>query len=224
MACRMDFTELRPEDLDLAASLAARAFVDSPPYRYACSDRIDAAHRERFLHFLFLGNFALGARHGCFHCAYTGDEASGDRELVCFLMLVPEGSGPRNPSLCDILRMGILGSTVRFGLRPTLALVRITMWVEQLEEEVLQGRPVVRLEAMTVPPLRQGCGIGSRALRHALSELDAQGLDVFLATQDERNVRFYRRLGFDVLREAEYEPGGFTTWFMLRAPGPAAEL
>ena len=50
-------------------------------------------------------------------------------------------------------------------------------------------------------PSRQGQGIGTRALTAALKETDELGVPVFLCTQEERNVTFYRRLGFRPMRE-----------------------
>jgi len=50
----------------------------------------------------------------------------------------------------------------------------------------------------------------------ALRESDAVGVPVMLNTQEERNVRFYGRLGFEVVREDEI--AGHTSWSMVRQP------
>ena len=57
----------------------------------------------------------------------------------------------------------------------------------------------------------------------ALQEMDALGLAVFLTTQEERNVTFYRRLGFAVIAD-EICPIGATyrCWMMLREPNASA--
>ena len=46
---------------------------------------------------------------------------------------------------------------------------------------------------------------------------DAKGLPVVLTTQEARNVRFYRRLGFEVALEEEFPPG-ITNTIMVREP------
>ena len=46
---------------------------------------------------------------------------------------------------------------------------------------------------------------------------DAKGLPVVLTTQEARNVRFYRRLGFEAALEEEFPPG-ITNTIMVREP------
>ena len=55
--------------------------------------------------------------------------------------------------------------------------------------------------------------------------MDALGLAVFLATQEERNLTFYRRLGFAVIAD-EICPIGATyrCWMMLRESNASAKL
>mmetsp|Transcript_907 Transcript_907/g.2193 ORF Transcript_907/g.2193 Transcript_907/m.2193 type:complete len:270 (-) Transcript_907:175-984(-) len=216
VAAQLDVTELARDDLDAAALMAARAFADSPPFRFACAGHSDAT-REGFLRFLFSANFAAGLREpGTCHAVYVTDGAR--QELACFFMLLPLGGASPMAILCELFRSGIVGSTLRYGLSPTMALIRFTAWAEEVEQDILKGRAVLRLEAMTVLSSLQGQGIGSHALRTALEKVDAQGQEVLLTTQQERNVTFYQRLGFDVVREAVYEPAGFRSWFMLRTP------
>ncbi|MGW5384523.1 hypothetical protein [Nocardia sp. NPDC003963] len=45
------------------------------------------------------------------------------------------------------------------------------------------------------------------------------GVRAFLETSAERNLRFYRRLGFEVTDEVAIPDSGPTTWCMLRYTG-----
>lgn len=54
-----------------------------------------------------------------------------------------------------------------------------------------------KLARMVVRPDQQGRGSGSRALSRALAKADQEGLPVFLDTQLEINVRFYKKLSVD---------------------------
>ena len=65
----------------------------------------------------------------------------------------------------------------------------------------------------------------SKALDELLNGMDAAAdtskRHVRLSTQEERNVRFYQRLGFQVIDEREFAPDnnekyGFTHWVMVR--------
>jgi GNAT superfamily N-acetyltransferase len=58
---------------------------------------------------------------------------------------------------------------------------------------------------MVVLPSCQGKGVGSRALRAILKEHCATArLPIHLETQEEPNVRFYQRLGWEVSGEQDH--------------------
>jgi GNAT superfamily N-acetyltransferase len=70
---------------------------------------------------------------------------------------------------------------------------------------------------MVVDPLLHGQGIGSACLNAALSATEAH---VFLSTQLQRNVDFYRRIGFAVVHDQFFgtaaDEFGFRSWWMFR--------
>ena len=133
--------------------------------------------------------------------------------------------GVPHPTMCDMVSAGLLTAPFRFGFGAMQRLLSVKSFFEAIEEEVLSSltedgtcAKVVRLERMTVLPRCQGKKIGSRALQQALDEADKQQLAVRLATQEERNVTFYRRLGVEIVREAPYVPAKCPNWFMVRQP------
>lgn len=67
-----------------------------------------------------------------------------------------------------------------------------------------------------VEPGLQGRGIGTAVMRRLCEHLDADGEIGFLETETAENVVFYRRLGFEVVSEAELP--GLPLWFMRREP------
>ncbi|SHE58145.1 GNAT family N-acetyltransferase [Streptoalloteichus hindustanus] len=75
------------------------------------------------------------------------------------------------------------------------------------------------LATVGVRPDLQGRGLGTAALKAGLVEVDRSGQPAFLETSDERNVRLYQRLGFEVTAELDIPGGGPHTWFMRREPG-----
>ena len=60
----------------------------------------------------------------------------------------------------------------------------------------------------------QGRGIGSMLMRAFCERMDAAGEDAYLETDKPENVRFYERLGFEVVGEEEVI--GVANWFMMR--------
>jgi ribosomal protein S18 acetylase RimI-like enzyme len=74
------------------------------------------------------------------------------------------------------------------------------------------------LATLGVDPPRQGLGIGSTLIQPVLARADAEGLLCYVETEKERNVRFYRKHGFEVVVEADVPNGGPHMWTMKREP------
>ncbi|WP_043232829.1 N-acetyltransferase [Bosea sp. LC85] len=70
-------------------------------------------------------------------------------------------------------------------------------------------------------PARQGQGIGSALMRHALARCDAEGAAAYLESSNPRNISLYQRHGFDILGTIQAGSSPVVTP-MLRPPQPAA--
>lgn len=129
-------------------------------------------------------------------------------------MFVPPGTP--DISFWQMLQAGILKLLLIFG--PSA--FRRLLQAKAFEEGEINVEGAYRLERMVVEPSVQGKGIGTRALQLALAESDAAGHPVLLKTNEERNVTFYQRLGFEVIGEAKRELGGdpYLVWVMVRHP------
>jgi ribosomal protein S18 acetylase RimI-like enzyme len=57
------------------------------------------------------------------------------------------------------------------------------------------------LQTLGINPPYQGKGYGTILMRYMLEKVDENPLPVFLETSTERNVRFYERLGFNVMKK-----------------------
>ena len=83
-------------------------------------------------------------------------------------------------------------------------------------------RPAERhlyLATMGTAPDHQGRGLGAATLAPGLEFADAHGLRACLETSSEANVRFYRSLGFEVVRHWRIaEDEGPDLWLMQRPP------
>jgi len=73
-------------------------------------------------------------------------------------------------------------------------LLRFTAGVTKLRP----AQPYWYLEVVGVEPAAQGMGIGTRLLEPVLTVADEAGQLCYLETITERNVAWYRRLGFEV--------------------------
>ena len=89
-------------------------------------------------------------------------------------------------------------------------------WLETQHREVM-AEPHWYLWALGVEPDSQGRGIGTALLQPVLKQAAADGSPCYLETQTERNVRFYRRQGFEVLLDVEVPGIGLRLWCMGRS-------
>ena len=210
---------LLQNDLAAAVSLSAAAFQNTSSYAAIVPD--DDA-RKQFLAWLFERNYQFALEHGVARVVECDVQRRGyaslnvRREIVGFYLF--ERPGTPSPSLLVLVRWGFLGFPFRFGLGATARLLRLKSWFEAKEREIVGDREIAKLERVTVLPARQGRGVGSVALAAAMSEADAEKLAVLLFTQEERNVRFYARLGFEVVADEICPVGDFRNWAMIREP------
>ena len=72
-----------------------------------------------------------------------------------------------------------------------------------------------------VEPSEQGKGIGGALMQPILRRAGAEGLPCYLETQNERNLPFYERDGFEEVRDGEVPKRGLRVWAMVRDPHSA---
>lgn len=77
------------------------------------------------------------------------------------------------------------------------------------------------LPLIGVDPARQGQGIGSALMRHALACCDREGAAAYLESSNPRNIPLYQRHGFEILGTIQIGSSPVLTP-MLRPPQPAA--
>jgi len=81
------------------------------------------------------------------------------------------------------------------------------------------AQPYWYLEVVGVDPAARGLGIGTRLLEPVLALADETGQPYYLETMTERNVGWYRGLGFEVMEAGvRFVPGGPPDWTMMRPP------
>ena len=215
MSKELRYELLTDDRLNEAASVAAAAFEESPGYCFIVGQGKSSVERVAFLTWLFERNFWIRLNTDCCRCVYEGDE------LVAFFMFVK----PKvpHPSLWDMLTAGLIGGLFTYGLSLVQRLLATKNWFEAREKIIFGERETIRLERVVVLPSCQGRGVGTRMLRVALEEADRLNLPVVLATQEERNVTFYKRLGFKVMDLSACEHGGYKNWTMMREPSGGEE-
>lgn len=179
------------------------AFRDEPNFTYMLPDH-DA--REQPLAWFF-GSFVarLGLRYGEVYTA--AGSAGGAVWIRPGTEVTPWGS----------LRSGLLAMPFYFGLGGARRSMMLGECVEALRQETAPARHWY-LVALGVRPEEQGQGLGRALLQPVLARADEEGVPCYLETFRERTATFYRRSGFEVVRNAAVPGGGPPFWCMTRNP------
>jgi ribosomal protein S18 acetylase RimI-like enzyme len=93
---------------------------------------------------------------------------------------------------------------------------RLAAMREAMDRAHPMDRPHAYLMFLGVARAAQGRGVGSRLLTAGVRRCDDAGLPVYLETQTERNLGFYRRHGFEILSEARPRRGAPRLWSLWR--------
>jgi len=177
-----------------AVDIHVAAFVSDPVMRYLWPEAHD-----------YVGHFPDLVR-GFGGRALDHDAADVTEDFRGGALWLPPGVHPDDEALEKLV-----DETVRESVRSEVREVLEQMEASHPAEEHWH------LAFLGVDAAHQSQGIGAVLMRDRLAKIDASGLHAYLESSNPRNVPFYQRHGFEVLREIRI--GGFPPVFpMLRTP------
>lgn len=192
------------DNLEKASDTLARAFLNYP---YPGGAVIGDERQEKALSIMF--------RLELERVSAFGELVSDSSE--CKGVAVWCRMGELNEGVSIPKQFRALRSCMRPGeLMKTL---RRCMSIERERGRMHLSDDTVYLYALGVAPESQGKDIGSSLVREKLEECDKEGCTVYLETNTEHNVGYYKSFGFSVVKQIIEEHGAFTTWYMIRSPG-----
>lgn len=189
----------RVKDLDEVARVLAEAFSDYPWTRWT----IDARdHRQRIEGLQRLTLERVGLPHGHVWIA----DVEGTIEAAAIWM--DSRTPPPERVWTDMARE----QRVLEGDRHNASRA-----AERAVSGLRPELPHLYLGAVGTRSRSQRRGLGAALLEPALASADDEQMHAFLETSSEPNLRFYGRLGFEVIDQLQIE-GGPPVWGMLREP------
>jgi ribosomal protein S18 acetylase RimI-like enzyme len=205
-----ELRRLTETDAPQAAAVLARAFHPTALFGAVTPDPADRLCMARAL-------FAANLRHSCRHGEAWAEVApSGEIRGVTYWVDRPE------PDLTE-------GETAELGYADLAArwgpAARALAALEGYGMQPFAALPVPwrYLAALGVDPAHQGRGLGTTLVTKTVAGAHAAGLRCGLVTDEERNVAFYRRRGFRLVRGGIGPDGSTRLWTMLTdAPEAAA--
>ncbi|MFL0418395.1 GNAT family N-acetyltransferase [Sphingomonas sp. 179-I 2A4 NHS] len=183
-------------DRGRVSTMLARAFAEDPAMSWIFPDPVERARRLPRLFALLFDEDAAGMR-----IVTGGAEAA----------TLWRGPGRANTSTATMLRQAwplwrALGANIQRALKVSNAIAAH-----------MPAGDFWYLHIAGCDPAAQGKGLGGAVVRAGLTRA-AGRLPAYLETATERNLGFYRSLGFEITDEWVVPGGGPRFWSMLRPP------
>ncbi len=200
----LDAIRMRPSDRKCAAGVYARAFFNYPEM---VSHWPDPKRRGRYLEWYLGCAINYGIRYGE---VYTTPDVAG-----LAIWLPP---GHTQFSIWRFIRSGFLLTPFLMGIRRSFTeVMREGDVLQKAHAEIAPG-PHWYLWGLAVDPEQQGRGIGTVLMQPVMQRADAQQLLCYLETHDEKNVAFYLKRGFALVRTQQIPGTELRFWSFLREP------
>ena len=202
---RIDERPLVGADLSAVVSLSSRAFFDDPFFSYLLPD--DAMRRSRLPHF-FRAVYAHMGEHGRIVTVRNdADEALG---VAAWLTT---GGYP----LPLRVQLRQVPSSLRTFYRRPRSITTGNRYMAALLRAHRKD-PQWYLMVLCADPPAQRSGVGTMLLKHALAQVDAEGVGSHLETPRLDNVAYYQRLGYELIETLNPIEGAPTYYTMWRTP------
>jgi ribosomal protein S18 acetylase RimI-like enzyme len=193
-----------------AGATLARAFQDDPLMVYSIPD---AAERMRLLPDVYGRMIHFGCLAGEVYAAAGADAEALDGVA---LWMPPDAKWSRE----HIEASGMSQMPTLIGDDAYQRYREVVGREWQARERDLKGA-CWYLFLLGVEPSRQRRGLGGALMRGVLERADVEQMACYLETENERNVAFYRKQGFDVIVNGEAAgTSGVRFWSFSRMPKP----
>lgn len=195
---------LSPEQVEAAAGVLVRSFVDDPGLHFVLPDR---AAQDRHAPML-----ARAAVRYALRCGAPLTTPDGVRGVA--LWFPPETAAPTE---ADLSETGLAAVPEQIGGEAWQWFKRLLDHVDALHP-CYAPEPHWYLALLGVDPPWQRQGIGEALMRPVFAAADRDGLCCYLDAPTADNARYYARCGFRVLTETDVPSSGVHVWLMRREP------
>ncbi|MFN2500957.1 MAG: GNAT family N-acetyltransferase [Pyrinomonadaceae bacterium] len=188
---------IKVAEVPVAAQALANAFFKDPLQNYAFPDEKERGERSP-------GHFKValeyGVRYGEVYIAANGAGAS--------IWLKP-GETEITPDRAE--RSGFTNLPSIMGPQGFDRFISVIGYAEELHKSDMP-EPHWYTMVLGVDPLFQGQGYGRLLLQPVFDKAKTDGVPIYLETAQPANVSFYKKLGFQVIRELVEPSSGMKMW------------
>jgi GNAT superfamily N-acetyltransferase len=194
---------LPDSEISRAGELLARSFFHDAIVKYMLPDDVERAR-------LMPWHFTAFVHYGqLFGEVYTTEQIEG------VAVWIPPDDAEMTPE--RLQQAGLDKAPEILGEDSWRRFSSVMDYLEQFHYKDVLSRhwylPLIGIE-----PSHQGRGLGGMLLAPMLARADAEGLPCYLETVEPRNVPFYERQGFKIIRDGIEPDSGIRYWTFRRDP------
>ena len=183
------------KELQYYARMAADSFLDDPVHRYATKHE---NWRRKFVYHFMIERLATSNREDII---YEDEEKRG-------LCIMREAHNEY-----DVFDFLMYPNWI-FLLLYLPKTIKMLMAYGHLDAKVFPKNTLI-ISPVFVAPEHQGKGVASKLIRQGIKDLTAKGYKLGLEAQDIRNVRFYEKLGFRVIKHEHWKRENIDNYYMM---------
>ncbi|NVM46625.1 MAG: GNAT family N-acetyltransferase [Candidatus Lokiarchaeota archaeon] len=204
MLSKEDIITLDKTHVKSAGEVLGRSLQDDPVSIHDIPDKIK---RHAVMKHVFQMTCCLGVKYGETHA--TSLDLEG---IAVWLPYISK-------EFKMIINLGCMlkSKMYKLGREAQKRIMPIEKYSTKVHREFVSGDHWY-LQSLGVEPVHQGKGYGRLLMEYMLEKIDnSNPLPVFLETSTEINVKFYKRFGFEVVKEGVIPETDVEQWYLLRS-------
>ncbi|NPV13368.1 GNAT family N-acetyltransferase [candidate division WOR-3 bacterium] len=138
-------------------------------------------------------------------------------EITAVALWLP--SDRTRPHLLNSFSSEALILPFRLGFKPLRLMLKFDRFQNQLHRQVIVN-PHRYLALLGVAPEHQGKGFGTALLQVGIEEALKHNQSIYIDTTNERNIPFYERFGFELVKSLPLSEPRITLFGLLYKPQP----
>ena len=190
-------------DIMQASKVLADAFQHDPIWNKIYEGDPDIEKR-------FQAFFEGGVRY----CLKYGEVYAPSEDLEGVIGLVPGKYADMN--WWRAIRSGTIGVGIRMGLRAAMKMGTVFKSVTADRRKNMAGCTFLYVLVIGVATELQGKGFGRKLIGAAIEKSEREGLQLYLETEVEENVKMYEHFGFRLLKRITLPIVDLPMWEMVR--------
>jgi GNAT superfamily N-acetyltransferase len=196
---------VQKRDIIRAGKVLADAFQHDPLWNKIYEGESDIEKR-------FYALFESSVRY----CLKYGEVYAPSEDLEGIIGLIPGKYA--DMTVWQLLRCGAMGAAMRMGLKTAMKMGPIAKTFVEDRHKYMAGCNFLYPLVVGVASELQGKGFGRNLIDAAIEKSEREGLQIYLETATEANMKMYEHFGFRLLKKITLPIVDLPMWEMVRKP------